>query len=72
MLFNPFMHNVWPFYNIMHERINPDRAKPAWKVIFSQKTKNITYPNLYLNNLTIVKSVSQTAPGNKSRCKAYI
>ena len=20
--FNLFMHNVWPFYNIMHERVN--------------------------------------------------
>ena len=19
---NPFMHNVWPFYNVMHERVN--------------------------------------------------
>ena len=22
---SPFLHNVWPFYNIMHERVNDDK-----------------------------------------------
>ena len=38
---------------------NLDRAKPAEEFRFSQKTKTITYPILYLSNLPIVKTASQ-------------
>ena len=38
---------------------NSERAKPAQEVIFSWKTKNITYPNLYFKGLPIVKIASQ-------------
>ena len=38
---------------------NPDRTKPAHEVIFSQKTKNIIYRNLYFNKVSIVKTTSQ-------------
>ena len=38
---------------------NPNRTKPAHEVTFSRKTKNITYPNLYLKNLSIAKTASQ-------------
>ena len=38
---------------------NPDRTKPIEEVIFLLKTENITYPNLYFNNLPIVKIASQ-------------
>ena len=40
---------------------NPDsnRTKPAHEVIFPRKTKNIIYPNLYFNNVPIVKITSQ-------------
>ena len=38
---------------------NLDRGKPTHEVIFSPKTKNIICPNLYFNNLTIVKTKSQ-------------
>ena len=39
---------------------NPDRTKLAHKVIFSRKTKNIIYPNLYFNNVPIVKATTIT------------
>ena len=42
----------------MHERVNRDRAEAAQEVILSRKTKNITYLNLYFNNLAIVKTAS--------------
>ena len=42
----------------MHERVNRDRAEAAQEVILSRKTKNITYLNLYFNNLAIVKAAS--------------
>ena len=38
---------------------NPDQTKPTHEVIFSRKTKNIIYPNLYFNNVPIVKTTSQ-------------
>ena len=38
---------------------NPDRTKPAHEVIFSRKTKNTIHPNLYFNNVKIVKATSQ-------------
>ena len=38
---------------------NPDRTKPAHEVKFFRKTKNIIYPNLYFNNVPIVKTISQ-------------
>ena len=38
---------------------NPDRGKPTHEVIFFPKTKNIICPNLYFNNLPIVKTKSQ-------------
>lgn len=38
---------------------DPDKAKPAQSVIFSQKTKTIACPNLYINNLPFVKTISQ-------------
>ena len=38
---------------------DPEIAKPAQNVIFSPKTKNTTCPNLYFNNLPIVKTISQ-------------
>ena len=38
---------------------NPNRTKPAHEVTFSRKTKNITYPNLYLKILPIAKTASE-------------
>ena len=38
---------------------NTERTKPAEEVIFSQKTENIADPNLFFNNLPIVKIASQ-------------
>ena len=38
---------------------NPDKTKPAHEVIFSRKTENTIYPNLYFNNVPIVKTTSQ-------------
>ena len=42
---------------------NPDRTKPAHKVIISRKTKDIIYSNLYFNNVPIVKTTSQKQLG---------
>ena len=38
---------------------NPDKIEPDDAIIFSRKTKNIIYPNLYFNNVPIVKATSQ-------------
>ena len=38
---------------------NPDRIMPANEVIFSRKTRNIIYHNLYFNNVPIVKTTSR-------------
>ena len=38
---------------------NSGRTKPAHEVIFSWETRNIIYPNLYFNNVPIVKTTSQ-------------
>ena len=37
----------------------PSKEKPFQEVIFSRKTWNIAYSNLYFNNLPIVKTASQ-------------
>ena len=29
--FNPFMHNVWSFYNIIHERVRQNAVIPSVK-----------------------------------------
>ena len=42
---------------------NPDRTKPAHKVVVSRKTKNIIYPNLHFNNVPIVKTTSENHLG---------
>lgn len=42
---------------------NPDRTKPTHAVIFFQKTKNISYPNLYFNNMSVVKITSRNHLG---------
>ena len=42
---------------------NPDRTKPAHEVVFSRKTKNIIYFNLYFNNAPVVKTTSQVHLG---------
>ena len=38
---------------------NPDRTKPAHAVIFSPKIKNISYPNVYFNNIPVVEITSR-------------
>lgn len=38
---------------------NPDRDERAQEVTFSHKTRNIICPNLYFNELQIVKTTSQ-------------
>ena len=42
---------------------NPYKTKPAHEVMFSRKTKSIIYPNLYFNNVPIVKTKSQKPLG---------
>ena len=37
---------------------NPNRILPAHEVVFSRRTKDIIYPNLYFNNVLIVKTTS--------------
>ena len=39
---------------------NLDKTKLAHEVIFSRKTKNIIYRNLYFNNVPIIKTTSQS------------
>ena len=43
----------------MEMYFNPDKTKPFHNVIFSRKTKNVIYPNLYFNKVPIVKTTSQ-------------
>ena len=47
----------WPYQWKMS--FNPGRTKPAHEVMFSRKTKNIISPNLYFNNVPIVKKACQ-------------
>ena len=37
---------------------NADRTKPTYEVIFFRKIKNIVYPNLYFNNVPVLKTTS--------------
>ena len=46
--FNPFMHNVvWPFYNIMHERVN--KLPPNFSHTFIKHGLIFTCSNLDIN-----------------------
>ena len=49
----------WAYKRKMSFNPDSNRTKPAHEVIFPGKTKNIIYPNLYFNNVPIVKITSQ-------------
>ena len=53
-IINPFMHNVWPFYNIMHERVKEKNGNQLGLYFVKKKIRGISYTKCTGKNCRII------------------